>query len=211
MKTMKKSCLAILLTMMFIITLLPSMGAEAASGAWKKDSKGYYYQFSDGTCAKSEYINGYWLSPNGYWTYKAQATWRKSVKGWWYGDTKGWYAKDQWLKINQKWYHFNKAGYMEVSTWIGSNYVDENGVWDSTKTKPAGKIYGIKDLTVERGITWNVFMVKLAGLSIVASDGSSVSCNTNKVDLYLPGKYPVYWKSDTGITATSYVTVVSDE
>lgn len=134
---MKKCLKAMLLIMAILVVTITSGESEAATKGWKKDSKGYYYQFADGTYAKSEYIDGYWLDTKGYWTYKYKASWKHNSKGWWYGDSNKWYAKNQWLKINSKWYHFNKSGYLDVSKWIGSSYVDANGVWDKTKKLPA--------------------------------------------------------------------------
>ena len=134
---MKKCLKAMLLIMAILVVTITSGESEAATAGWKKDSKGYYYQFADGTYAKSEYIDGYWLDTKGYWTYKFKASWKKNSIGWWYGDTNKWYAKNQWMKINSKWYHFNKSGYLDVSKWIGSSYVDANGVWDKTKKLPA--------------------------------------------------------------------------
>lgn len=45
-----------------------------------------------------------------------------------------------WQFIEGKWYYFNPIsdgtkGSMLVNTWIDSYYVDENGVWDETKTR----------------------------------------------------------------------------
>ncbi len=72
----------------------------------------WYYVFPDGTMARSEYVNGYWLNKNGTWTYKKRAGWKHNKTGWWYGDSTGWYAKNQSLKIDRKIYRFDKKGYL---------------------------------------------------------------------------------------------------
>lgn len=36
--------------------------------------------------------------------------------------------------INKKCYYFQKDGTMAKNAWIGTSYVDENGVWDTSKT-----------------------------------------------------------------------------
>ena len=41
-----------------------------------------------------------------------------------------------WKEIDRKWYYFTSSGAMAVNTWIGSFYVDENGVWDKDKKGP---------------------------------------------------------------------------
>lgn len=43
--------------------------------------------------------------------------WHKDDRGWWYADTETTYYKDRWAKINDKWYSFDKEGYMLSNTW----------------------------------------------------------------------------------------------
>ena len=52
------------------------------TSGWVKTSKGWKYQFSTGLYAKSEYINGYWLNAQGFWTYKYKASWKHNKTGW---------------------------------------------------------------------------------------------------------------------------------
>lgn len=78
---------------------------------WKQISKKWYYFKSSGVMAAKEYCKGYWLNKDGTWTYKYKASWKKDSKGWWFGDASGWYAKNQTLKIDDKDYSFNAAGY----------------------------------------------------------------------------------------------------
>ena len=141
---MKKRIKAFILIMVMLISSsFSSFRSDAATGGWKKDSKGYYYQFNNGTYAKNEYIDGYWLDAKGYWTYKYKATWKHNSKGWWYGDTNGWYAKNKWLRIDCKWYYFTNAGYM-VTGWkkISSvQYYFDNGVMTTGWKKISGKWY----------------------------------------------------------------------
>jgi hypothetical protein len=126
------------------------------SSGWHKDETGWYYTHENGEKAVSEYIDGYWLDADGYWTYPYRATWRKTDIGWWYGDESGWYAKNRWLKINGVWYYF-KAGYM-VTGWqyiYGNWYFFRNGGmvtgWQKIRENryyflPSGKM--VKDTTV---------------------------------------------------------------
>lgn len=140
---MKKS-LKILLILMLVLTIsIPSANIDAATGGWKKDSKGYYYQFNNGTYAKNEYIDGYWLDAKGYWTYKYKATWKHNSKGWWYSDSNGWFAKNKWLRIDCKWYFFTNAGYI-VTGWKKINsiwYYFDNGIMTTGWKKISGKWY----------------------------------------------------------------------
>lgn len=43
--------------------------------------------------------------------------WHKDSKGWWYADTANTYYADKWAKIKDKWYCFDKEGYMMSNTW----------------------------------------------------------------------------------------------
>lgn len=49
--------------------------------------------------------------------------WHKDSNGWWYADTTQTYYKSRWAKINEKWYYFDKEGYMMVNNWK----VEDNG------------------------------------------------------------------------------------
>ncbi|MCR4838511.1 MAG: cellulase family glycosylhydrolase [Eubacterium sp.] len=138
-RTRKKAIVWLLLAA-FIFTLwqMPGDRSEAAAaksvaGSWKKDSKGWWYKFSDGSgYAKNEYIKGYWLNKKGYWVTKWDGKWHHNAKGWWF-QAGSWYPKNQWLRIDRKDYYFDSQGYMVTNRWIGRYYVDKNGVWTKTR------------------------------------------------------------------------------
>lgn len=48
---------------------------------------------------------------------KYKLGWNKDNKGWWYAYTETTYYKGRWAKINDKWYSFDKEGYMLSNTW----------------------------------------------------------------------------------------------
>lgn len=71
-----------------------SDSAEAASGTWKHNKNGYWYEYSDGTCSKNQ--------------------WLQIGKKWYHFDAKG-FMKTGWLKIGGKWYYFGlKTGAMQT-------------------------------------------------------------------------------------------------
>ena len=43
--------------------------------------------------------------------------WHKDSKGWWYADSATTYYKERWAKIKDKWYYFDKEGYMVDNAW----------------------------------------------------------------------------------------------
>ena len=101
---------------------------SAKSGYWEGDSRGDWYVFSDGSYAKSEYINGYWLDSAGWYDSTWDAYWDHNDTGWWYQSTKSkWYAKNTWLKIDGSWYYFKDSGYMAANEWVGNYYLTGSG------------------------------------------------------------------------------------
>ncbi len=111
--------LFIMISCLFIGTEYRS---EAATGTWKKDSKGWYYRYSDGTWAKN--------------------TWIKSGKTWYHFNKYG-YMQLGWQKISGKWYYFGTDGSMRVG-WqkiSGKWYFFGNGVMQTGWKKLSGKWY----------------------------------------------------------------------
>ena len=78
---------------------------------WKQIGNSWYYFKSNGAMASNEYREGYYINPDGTWTYKYKASWHQNSKGWWFGDDHGWYAKDSKQTINGKVYIFDANGY----------------------------------------------------------------------------------------------------
>ena len=137
MKQKKRAYAWILMVAMILMVWQVPSGSEAASstslaGQWKKDSKGWYYKFSDGTYAKDEYIRGSYVNSKGYWEKRWDGEWKSDKNGWWFQAGK-WYPKKQWLKINRKEYYFNAKGYMVTNQWIGRYYVNKNGVYTKSR------------------------------------------------------------------------------
>ena len=135
-----------------------------ASGAWVQGwvkpgwiaSGGrWWYRHKDGgyTAANWELIDGHWYYFDGAgWM---TTGWQLVGGSWYYMDGSGvmqtgWLEQGEakyylsssgamltgWQVIDSKWYYFNASGVMEKDTWIGDYYVDEKGVWDTSKVKP---------------------------------------------------------------------------
>jgi len=156
---MKKSrWLSILVAIVIIISALGSdkINVNAASEGWVNSGGGWWYRFSDGSYAKSEYIDGYWLNSAGW--YEAQWTggWKKNATGWWF-ESGSWYPESSWLKVNKKWYHFDGRGYMDENKWVDGYYVGSDGAWipdykgDSGSSSSGGKV-----IVIDPGHSGNV-------------------------------------------------------
>ena len=111
---MKKKLLCAIL-ILFIILPQVSMRSEAASGKWKKDAKGYYYVYSNGSHSKKGWktISGkkYYFNAKGY-----RVTGWKKINGKKYYFSKKGVMQTGWLKLSGKKYYFGKKGAM-VTGW----------------------------------------------------------------------------------------------
>jgi len=146
-KCMKKLMVALLLAA-FLLQAVPDT-AEAATGTWQQDDKGWWYSYSDGSYAKSawvEYNNrwyyfdakGYmvngWQKIDGKWYYFINGAMHKGWKlykdVWYFLKNNGQMATG-WKKIRGTWYYFDKQGRLYTNSYIDCKYfVDENGAWD---------------------------------------------------------------------------------
>ena len=167
---------------LLLVLSFGGFSAEAKSGSWKKDSKGYYYQYSDGTYAKSQWLllNGkyYRFDKNGYmltgwqkvgknWYYLTPSTgamktgWLK-LKNRWYHFTSGGALQTGWQKVSGKWYHFDPDGRMD-SGWKmirGKWYFLKNGVMQTGWVKSLGKYYYLNPKSGAAATGW----IKVKGL-----------------------------------------------
>jgi len=76
--------------------------------------------------------------------FAASGKWIKSGSRWWYKHTDGTYTKNDWEKIDGKWYHFDYKGWMQTG-WImvrnGWYYLSPNGSMKTGWLKDNGKWY----------------------------------------------------------------------
>ncbi|MBO4242093.1 MAG: hypothetical protein J5883_02305 [Clostridiales bacterium] len=133
-------------------------------GGWQKDTKGFWYRYSDGTYAKGwkkldgiwYYFNtkGYmatqWQQVNGRWYYfedsGAMITgWRKIDDKWYYFEVSGRMATG-WKQISGRWYYFRTNGDMMHDDWLSYKnswyYLGSNGrMLANTSITMNGKTY----------------------------------------------------------------------
>lgn len=127
MRSMKKITLIVTMVIVTMFALANTKTAKAAgNGTWVYSGGGWWYSYADGSYATNEYINGYWLNSAGWYDSTWNGGWYRNSVGWWY-QSGYWYPVNQWLKIDQKWYHFNASGYMDANQWIGDYYVGSSG------------------------------------------------------------------------------------
>ena len=100
----------------FLFSLLLGINVGAA-GSWTKTDGRWWYDNGDGTYAKGEYIDGYWLDSDGWYNSAWNGSWKHNSKGWWF-QSGSWYPTSSWLKVDGAWYYFEASGYMAASKWI---------------------------------------------------------------------------------------------
>ena len=94
-----------------------TFSAEAKTGKWKKDKKGWYYSYSDGTYAKKQ--------------------WLKSDGKWYYFDASG-YMHKGWKKLGKKYYFFKSDGSMASNEYCQGYWLNKDGSW-TVKAKASWK------------------------------------------------------------------------
>ena len=80
------------------------------TGVWRKNDKGWWYQFDDGTYAKNQW---------------------KKIDGKWYHFGADGYMQTGWYKEGNDYYYLKASGAMAVNEWVVNDmyYIDENGHW----------------------------------------------------------------------------------
>ena len=102
----------------------------ALTGNQTINDKEYFFK-NDCSMACDEWIDGKYYGADGvYDPDHPIGTWIKSGNRWWYKHYDGSYTKDNWELINDKWYFFDKDGWM-ITGWLKRNgiwyYLDANG------------------------------------------------------------------------------------
>ena len=103
---------AVLITGFFLLFFsFSTLRAEAAAGVWKKDAKGYWYEYADGSYAKSKWIRDgkkyYYLNSAGY----MQTGW-KTIGGKKYYLGKDGARRTGWKTVGGRSYYFGSRGAM---------------------------------------------------------------------------------------------------
>ena len=135
---------AVLITGFFLLFFsFSTLRAEAAAGVWKKDAKGYWYEYADGSYAKSKWIRDgkkyYYLNSAGY----MQTGW-KTIGGKKYYLGKDGARRTGWKTVGGRSYYFGSRGAM-CTGWKKIEdkryYFGTNGVLRTGWKKIDGKTY----------------------------------------------------------------------
>ncbi|MBO5609401.1 MAG: carbohydrate binding domain-containing protein [Eubacterium sp.] len=89
----------------------------------KKDDK------KEETKPSNEWKDGKWYNEDGSQSYEATAEWKSDASGWWFEDSSGWYPKNEWQKIDGKWYFFTESGYMDYGEYRDGCWLGDDGAW----------------------------------------------------------------------------------
>lgn len=103
----------------------------AKQGKWKKGSKGWWYEYTDKSYAKSGLVKiddvTYYFNGNGW----MQTGWVKSGSDWYYFAGSGAMQSNKWIQHRGSWYWVDANGVMATDQWVdsGKYYVDGEGKW----------------------------------------------------------------------------------
>ena len=102
---------------------------EMADNEWVFDRNynSWFYIKPGGSYASSEWKGDYYLKTGGYMA-KSEFIYDPNYKATYYLKEEGSYARNQWLQVKGKWYHFRKYGELDTNKWIGSYYVNADGM-----------------------------------------------------------------------------------
>ena len=133
---MKKTSLFFAALAAAAVVAVPTVAANAEDYAegWQQGSKGWWYQFADGSYAKDGWYTvqdndekAYMFDENGWmttgWYYDYDEDWNGG--SWYYSDNSGVLQKG-WQKINGSWYYFDKWGYEMYAGWSRNIETAEN-------------------------------------------------------------------------------------
>ena len=128
-------------------TVPPGYDTDTKNGTWKKDGKGWWYEYSDGSYPASKWVKidniWYYFKSSGYmatgwvkdgdWYYMdssgaMQTGWVKSGSVWYYLKSSGAMATG-WIQDGGNWYYLKSSGAMAAGEYIGKYYVDKSGKW----------------------------------------------------------------------------------
>ena len=118
--------------------------ANNKSGQWKKNSKGWWYEYNNGEYPTSTWENiddkWYHFNSSGY----MQTGWVKSNGYWYYLNSDGTMASNTWKKYNGKWYYLGANGQMKTGWFKDGNtwyYLNSSGAMVTGSQKIGDKTY----------------------------------------------------------------------
>ena len=121
------------ISLLFLIIAIVVLGdskilfaSSKDSFVWVEDENGWSIQYSNGSYAYGEYVDGYWIDADGYLDIEWDGSWMCNGSGWWF-QSQEWYPANAWLKVDQDWYYFDGIGYMATNRWVGNYYVSADG------------------------------------------------------------------------------------
>jgi len=111
---MRKSLKVLTVIMLSLAMVIPAgiafnamtQTVSAASGTWKEDGNGWWYQNHDGSY------------PSGTW---------QLIGGQWYHFKASGYMSTGWVNDGGKWYYLAASGAMQAEKWVGDYYLGESG------------------------------------------------------------------------------------
>ncbi len=149
-----KRYLAVVLALLICFSSI--LTASAATGTWKENSKGKWYEYEDGSYPKDKWLtidnDKYYFNSNGY----AVTGWQQIKNKWYLFDQNG-IMLTGWQKVGNYWYYMYKNGEM-LTGWqktdTGFSYLDPDGKWIKDAAYEDSFIFGIDVSKWQGDINW---------------------------------------------------------
>ena len=186
------------ITLVLSVCIVDTFRSKAMSEGWRESGGGWWYEFSDGSYAKSEYINGYWLDSAGWYDSAWDAAWFKDSNGWWY-QSGSWYPVDEWVKIYKKWYYFNSSGYMEEDNKEMVMKIDGTKVdvtWEESASVEELEELAASGLSISMSMYGGFEQVGSIGKSITQND-KQMTTGAGDIVLYSGNQLVVFYGSNS--------------
>ena len=97
------------------------------TGTWKKDKKGWWYRYSDGSYPVNQWVKidggWYYFNKDGY----MHTGWLKYSGKWYYLNPKTGIMTTGWKKIDGSWYYFKTSGIMAANEYCKGYWLNKDG------------------------------------------------------------------------------------
>lgn len=115
----------------FIGVMISIFGVKVEAGQWQQDEQGMEYRDDDGVLAQWQ-----WKKIDGHWYYFDEwghrvTGWRRIDDGWYFFDGEGHLQSNQWIEDS----YVGQDGRRLESTWVGRNWINEEGQRDISVKK----------------------------------------------------------------------------
>lgn len=163
---------------------------------WCYTSGGWYYVWGENSYAQNEWVDGYWIGADQYWTYQPTAKWYKDSVGYYYKDSSGWYPKNETVRIDGKDCTFDNRGYLKSEEKASTPSTTPSQTAKTTYTQVTPKGNASAEFTFAKGTDANATEIegllksytKVGASKAITINGNSVTITHTNDGIVLSNK-----------------------